>query len=113
MSIAQDDGQTSARIAAAAGKDCTSMKIIALITAAYLPGTFVAVSWCVLGSSRSMLIIADPFQHGNVRLAVVWHRWFKQSSFTRPLDLLGSHGSVDSSHLVWMGDLVEIGDVSL
>ncbi|EME79351.1 uncharacterized protein MYCFIDRAFT_212197 [Pseudocercospora fijiensis CIRAD86] len=40
--IAQDDGQTSARIAASAGKDSTSMKIIALITAAYLPGTFVA-----------------------------------------------------------------------
>ncbi|KAI1870654.1 uncharacterized protein JN550_005197 [Neoarthrinium moseri] len=41
-SIAQDDGQTSARLAASAGKDSTSMKIIALITAAYLPGTFVA-----------------------------------------------------------------------
>ncbi|ETS74502.1 hypothetical protein PFICI_14368 [Pestalotiopsis fici W106-1] len=41
-SIAQDDGQTSARLAASAGKDSTSMKIIALITAAYLPATFVA-----------------------------------------------------------------------
>ncbi|KAH6645003.1 hypothetical protein BKA67DRAFT_586711 [Truncatella angustata] len=40
--VAQDDGQTSARLAASAGKDSTSMKIIALITAAYLPGTFVA-----------------------------------------------------------------------
>lgn len=29
-------------MAASAGKDSTSMKIIALITAAYLPGTFVA-----------------------------------------------------------------------
>ncbi|KAF3765415.1 hypothetical protein M406DRAFT_67859 [Cryphonectria parasitica EP155] len=37
-----DDGQTSARLAVSAGKDSTSMKIIALITAAYLPGTFVA-----------------------------------------------------------------------
>lgn len=43
-SVAQDDGQTSARLAAAAGRDSTSMKIIALITAAYLPGTFIAVS---------------------------------------------------------------------
>ncbi|KAK6082240.1 hypothetical protein SCUP515_02532 [Seiridium cupressi] len=41
-SVAQDDGQTSARLAASAGKDSTSMKIIALITAAYLPATFVA-----------------------------------------------------------------------
>ncbi|PSS03342.1 hypothetical protein BD289DRAFT_191491 [Coniella lustricola] len=41
-SIAQDAGQTSARLATSAGKDSTSMKIIALITAAYLPGTFIA-----------------------------------------------------------------------
>ncbi|KAF3011359.1 hypothetical protein E8E14_008126 [Neopestalotiopsis sp. 37M] len=41
-SVAQDDGQTSAQLAAAAGRDSTSMKIIALITAAYLPATFVA-----------------------------------------------------------------------
>lgn len=42
-SIAQDDGQTSARLAISAAKDSTSMKIVALITAAYLPGTFIAV----------------------------------------------------------------------
>ncbi|KAF7540555.1 hypothetical protein G7054_g1228 [Neopestalotiopsis clavispora] len=41
-SVAQDDGETSAKLAAAAGRDSTSMKIIALITAAYLPATFVA-----------------------------------------------------------------------
>lgn len=41
--IAQDDGQTGARLAASSARDSTSMKIIALITAAYLPGTFVAV----------------------------------------------------------------------
>lgn len=40
--IAQDDGRTMARLAASTGKDSTSMKIIALITAAYLPSTFVA-----------------------------------------------------------------------
>jgi hypothetical protein len=70
-SIAQDDGQTSARIAASAGKDSTSMKIIALITAAYLPGTFVAVSRCIEGVPRLMLTFADPVQHGYVHLAVI------------------------------------------
>ncbi|KAK9777964.1 hypothetical protein SCAR479_05290 [Seiridium cardinale] len=48
-SVAQDDGQTSARLAASAGKDSTSMKIIALITAAYLPATFVAKTMFSMG----------------------------------------------------------------
>jgi hypothetical protein len=58
-SIAQDDGQTSARIAASAGKDSTSMKIIALITAAYLPGTFIAVSRCIEEVTRLVLTLVD------------------------------------------------------
>ena len=58
-SVAQDDGQTSVRIAASAGKDSTSMKIIALITAAYLPGTFIAVCQYVLGYRFFMLISSD------------------------------------------------------
>lgn len=55
-SIAQDDGQTSARLAVSAGKDSTSMKIIALITAAFLPGTFVAVR-----SKTSTMIWTESF----------------------------------------------------
>jgi hypothetical protein len=70
-SIAQDDGQTSARIAASAGKDSTSMKIIALITAAYLPGTFIAVSRFIEGVARLILTVADHVQHEYVHLAVI------------------------------------------
>lgn len=48
--MSQYDSQISARLAVSAGKDSTSMKIIALITAAYLPGAFVAVSSLVTGA---------------------------------------------------------------
>jgi hypothetical protein len=39
------------------------MKIIALITAAYLPGTFIAVSRCIEGVSHLVLTFADHVQH--------------------------------------------------
>lgn len=40
--IAQEDNRLSARLAANSGRDSTSMKILALITAFFLPGTFAA-----------------------------------------------------------------------
>ncbi|KAF2096114.1 hypothetical protein NA57DRAFT_78886 [Rhizodiscina lignyota] len=40
--VAQEDNRLSARLAASSGKDSTSMKILAFITALFLPGTFVA-----------------------------------------------------------------------
>lgn len=40
--VSQMDSQLSARMAASAGRDSTSMKILAVITAFFLPATFVA-----------------------------------------------------------------------
>lgn len=40
--VAQTDNQLSAKLAASAGRDSTSMKILALITVLFLPATFVA-----------------------------------------------------------------------
>lgn len=42
----------NARLAATAGRDSTSMKILAFITTIFLPGTFVAVR----GSTLSMVV---------------------------------------------------------
>lgn len=88
------------------------MKIIALITAAYLPGTYVAVFQRIEREARSMLTCVDSIQHGNVQFTVIWRRRFKQSSLARSLDLLGGHCSADDYHYSWLGDMVEIRDVS-
>ncbi|KAL3467673.1 hypothetical protein BJX64DRAFT_121334 [Aspergillus heterothallicus] len=42
--VAQTDNRLSARLAAVAGRDSTSMKILAFITTIFLPGSYVAVS---------------------------------------------------------------------
>lgn len=77
------------------------MKIIALITAAYLPGTFVAVR---LNDSNALPLtdtpVIDALQHGNVRLGEVHNHGVV-------LYLLGGDSTIDDCHNRWMGLVVE------
>jgi Mg2+ and Co2+ transporter CorA len=65
--VAQTDNQLNARLAASAGRDSTSMKILALITVIFLPGTFVATlfsmsmfNWSTDGSSAAIGRVLSP-----------------------------------------------------
>ena len=62
--VAQLDNQTSAELAASASRDSTSMKILAFISALFLPGNFVAAMFSMDmfdWSSRSGRVVEERF----------------------------------------------------
>ncbi|KAF2834533.1 hypothetical protein M501DRAFT_922224, partial [Patellaria atrata CBS 101060] len=76
--IAQEDQNTNIKIASASKRDSTSMKAIAAVTMAFLPGTFVAT-----------LLSMDIFKwDANEASGVISARFWIYWAITVPLTLL-------------------------
>jgi hypothetical protein len=101
--VAQTDNRLSARLAAVAGRDSTSMKILAFITTIFLPGSYVAVCSTPHRPSSNVLTDTDTILHEHVQLG----RRGIGYCFTSLLDILGGCSASDASHTRRMGAMVE------